>query len=293
MTYQLTKRVATALLAVASAVFATSAAAQVDAEPLPGDPRLVVFSFDPNNSFRIHTRPQVTTHIQLDRGESVSLLAVGDSVGWITAHKDNNVFIKPRFPDTNTSGTLITNKRTYQFVLLANKVDGRWYQRVSFQDPSDQMLASQESDRAKLAALGVQVSAPNDEAIAPVARIQTPALQVQMPGPSPRSGGASPESLNFNFDIEGTGPIRPTQVWDDGQSTFIQMAGGEDMPAVFRLRENEIELVEYTVRGNTLVIPRVLEAGMLKLGTREARFYNRTKVSKRFFGGNDWSGVRQ
>jgi type IV secretion system protein TrbG len=245
-----------------------SAFAQVDAEPLPGDPRLVVFPYDENNSYRVFTRPMASTHIQLDNDERVKIIAMGDTAGWMTANRDNNVFIKPRYPNINTSGTLITNKRTYQFVFRSTTENGRWYQRVSFNNPSEMLIEASDTSREQLAAA---VSTPRATPTAVTSEVRgNPAV--------------SPELLNFDYDIVGDSSVRPVNVFDDGFATYIQIKKPEDVPAVFRLLSKDVELLEYVLKANTIVIPRVLDAGLLKLGKEEARFYNRQKVKKKFFG---------
>ncbi len=245
--------------------------AQVDAEPLPGDPRLVVFQYDENNSYRVFTKPLATTHIQFDNDERVKVLALGDTVGWITAQKDNNVFVKPRYPNSSTSGTLITTKRTYQFVFKSTTENGRWYQRVSFQNPSDMLIEASDADRRQLAAAVAE--RPSPSAVEERSNQSVP-----------------PELMNFNYEVSGDARIKPLNVFDDGVATYIQIRQAEDVPAVFRLVDKEVELVEYVLKGNTIVIPRVLEAGLLKLGNQEVRFYNLKRGGKGLFGGYSFEG---
>ena len=92
-------------------------------------------------------------------------------------------------------------------------------------------------------------------------------------------GGSSvrPEQLNFNYEVSGDAALRPSTIYDDGQFTYIQLRSDQDVPAVFRLIGKEVELVEFVLKGSALVVPRVLEAGMLKLGNSEARFHNKAK----------------
>lgn len=263
---------------IVTGAFAT-AHAQVDAEPMPGDPKLVTFSYDPNNSFRIFTRPLASTHIELEKDEKVKVLALGDTAGWITAYKgDNNIFIKPRFPNTNTPGTLITTKRAYQFVFRSTTENGRWYQRVSFVNPDDIAIDATEVDRARL-----QSAAGSSEKV-----------EKGEPRAHRLTLATSPEKLNFNYEIVGDAPFKPTAVFDDGESTYIQIRSGQDVPALFRIvSEKDIELVEYILKGNTLQVPRVLDGGLLKLGMQEVRFYNKTRVKKGFFGGFELSNGGQ
>lgn len=262
------------LLAVTLSLAGLLAHAQVDADPLPGDPKLVVFQYDENNSYRVYTKPLAGTHIQLDTDERVKVLALGETTGWITAQKDNNVFIKPRYPNINTSGTLITTKRTYQFTFRSTTESGRWYQRVTFVNSNDMLIEGSDSDRLQLAA----------------------AVKEK---PLETSGGRNnqsfaPELLNFNYEVTGDISIRPTTIYDDGSSTYIQVRSVEDVPAVFRLLDKEIELVDYTLRNNnTIVIPRILDSGLLKLGNHQAQFHNLTRVRKGFLGTYSVMGAGQ
>lgn len=254
------------ILAVFLAFGACLAHAQVDADPLPGDPKLVVFAYDENNSFRVFTKPLASTHIQLDNDERIKILTLGDTASWMTAQRDNNLFVKPRYPNISTSGTLITTKRTYQFVFWSTTENGRWYQRVSFQNPNDMMIETTDADRRQLSV------AVKDQANPP-------------PGASQVAQSVAPESLNFNYEVTGEANIKPTNIFDDGASTYIRIRNAEDVPAVFRLVDNEVELIDYVLKGNTIVIAKVIDAGLLKLGNQEVRFYNLNRVSKKMFGG--------
>lgn len=255
------------LLALVLSLTTVFGHAQVDADPLPGDPKLVVFQYDENNSYRVFTKPLASTHIQLDNDERVKILALGDTAGWITAQRDNNVFVKPRYPNISTSGTLITSKRTYQFMFRSTTESGRWYQRVSFQSPSDMMMEVVQDDRKQLTAV-------TSERVGESSGVESKIAQP-----------VSPEALNFNYEVSGDPSVKPINIYDDGFATYIQIRQAEDVPAVFRLIDKDIELVDYVLRGNTIVIARVLDAGMLKLGNQEARFYNKTRVAKKWFGG--------
>lgn len=240
--------------------------AQVDADPLPGDPKLVVFQFDANNSYRVFTKPLASTHIQLDNDERLKIFALGDTAGWMTAQRDNNVFIKPRYPNISTSGTLITNKRTYQFIFRSTSENNRWYQRVSFQDPNDMMIEATEIDRRQLANLVTEKPGSS------VAEIKT-------------SQPVSPELLNFDYEVSGDAGIKPANIFDDGFATYIQMRQAEEVPAVFRMVDKDVELVDYILKGNTIYIPKLLDGGMLKLGNQEVRFVNRKRAGKNFLNG--------
>lgn len=213
---------------------------------MPQDTRLVVFRYDPNDSYLLLTRPGAVTHIALEPDESVVALALGDTVQWIVQDKGPNVFVKPVRPDLYTSGTLVTNRRTYQLGLRSSPEGGAWYQRVSWTFPGLIALA-READGGE-------------------PRGTTPSAQ---PGLERSAGeGVRIERLNFEYRISGRAPFRPVQVLDDGRFTHIQMPVSlQEMPAVFVVGESgEGERVNYLVRGRFLVVQRLADRFLLRLG---------------------------
>jgi len=260
--------------AVGLACLMGGASAEVKPLSMPGDPKLVVFPYDANNSFRILARPRAVTHIELAPDERVRILALGDTVSWQAVDKENNVFIKPTYPRQSAAGTLVTTKRTYQLLLVAGDEDDKFYQRVTFQYPDVIAREAADADRAMLAP--EDLAAGNRADAAKSARGASAAA-------APTLDAAS---LHFSFDIEGDAQFKPQQIYHDGRSTFIRFDSGVvDIPALFRLREGTaLELVEYANRGNLLIVGRVLEAGLLKLGEHEVRFFNRDMLRTTFFG---------
>lgn len=239
--------------------------ALTEAEPLPGDPKLVEFRYDPNNSFRIFTRPLASTHILLEPDERIKQLALGDTSSWVWAHRDNNLFIKPKYPNISTPATLITNKRDYQFLFRSTTESGRWYQRVSFGDQSKLAIDATDEDRQELASAAAESKTGS--------------------AGTTRAPNVRPEQLNFNYDMDGDAGIKPASIYDDGLATYLVLRSDQDVPAVFRSVNGEIELVEFSIRGNAIVVPRVLEGGLLRLGTQEVRFVNRAKSGAQALSG--------
>ncbi len=235
------------VLACAGPGVASVAAQQVPL-PMPQDTRLVVFRYDPNDSYLVLTRPGAVTHLALEADESVVALALGDTVQWIVQDKGPHVFVKPIRPDLYTSGTLVTNRRTYQLALRSSPEGGAWYQRVSWIIP-DMLVVARDSREAN-------------------------------PGPRSRQGdrgredrdqvdGIRIERLNFEYRMHGQAAFRPTQVFDDGRFTYIQMpAALQEMPALFVAGDSgEGELVNYTLRGRYLVVHRLADRILLRLGS--------------------------
>ena len=213
---------------------------------MPQDTRLVVFRYDVNESYLLLTRPGAVTHLALEPDETVVALALGDTVQWIVQDKGSNVFLKPIRADLYTSGSLVTNRRTYQLGLRSSPEGGAWYQRVSWTYPELLAIAREPSARE--------------------ARGAAPAARADRERTAPE--GVPVERLNFDYRISGRAAFRPVQVLDDGRFTYIQMpASLQEMPALFVAGESgEGELVNYLVRGRFMVVQRLADRFLLRLG---------------------------
>ena len=76
------------------------------------------------------------------------------------------------------------------------------------------------------------------------------------------------ERVNFGWSITGSAPFRPTIVFDDGRFTYIRLPAVQDMPALFAIDAGQMRVIDYAVRGDTMVVPRVSEAFVLRLGSQ-------------------------
>jgi type IV secretory pathway VirB9-like protein len=130
----LSRAVATVVLFAAGACVIAPANAELIATPLRGDSRLVQFNYDADNTYLVLAKPKAVTHVQFAVDELIQSVAAGDTANWeLTPTKNRkNLFIKPKFDDSDTSMTVITDKRTYQFVLRSTGDGKKWYQRVNW-----------------------------------------------------------------------------------------------------------------------------------------------------------------
>lgn len=267
---------AVAALAASSLLTALPAAAELIATPLRGDTRLVEFQFDPDNTFLVLSKPRAVTHLQFAPDEQIMSVAAGDTSNWeITPTKNRkNLFLKPKFEDLETSLTVLTDKRPYQFVLKSTTDGKKWYQRVSWVYSSQVVLeldpaaASDAADAASTAAAANQGTSTSPSAVRPE-------------GPA----GINPEAMRFSYRIEGDAKFRPEIVFDDGRFTYFRMpADLQEQPALFAVIEgNDFSLVNYTVNGNFIVAQRLLDTAVLKLGKPEVRV-TRVEAKRNWLG---------
>lgn len=253
------------VLAAVLICFATTASAQLSPTPLRGDSRLVQHIFDADNTYLVLTKPKAVTHLQFGADELIQSVAAGDTANWeLTPTKNRkNLFIKPKFDDMTTSMTVLTDRRTYQFVLQSTGEGRKWYQRVSWvYGESLLTLDGTVSDASE---------APGPEKRAATAEPGRTQAN-QMPA------GLQAENLRFNYEISGDAPFRPLVVFDDGRFTYFKLATSlQEMPALFAVIEgNDYSLVNFEIKGDYLVAQRLLEHAVLKLGKAEVKVQRST-----------------
>ena len=247
-----------ALLAALAALGCGGAGAEMLATPLRGDTRLVEFAYDPDNTFLLLARPKAVTHIQFAPDETIQSVAAGDTVGWEFTPTRNrrNLFVKPRYENQETSLTVLTDRRSYQFLLRSTGEGRKWYQRVSWLYPTELVLTMEGAADAEAA--GVESAARPAASSPPAAAV----------GPS-----VAPEALRFGYEIRGDAPFRPRVVFDDGRFTYFQLPPAlQELPALFAVvDEQDYSLVNFEIKGDYLVAQRLLPAAVLKLGRAEVR----------------------
>lgn len=239
--------------AAASAAPAKKAVVVVDtgvqAIPMARENRIVQYTYSPDVIFRIFTRPNLHTHIELGEDEGLKEKPMlGDTVQWKASGGPRNLYIKPLHENIETSMTVVTSKRVYQFQLISG---GNYlHQKVSFEFPDrdaeiklrqDQEVARDTAEGDRLAS---QVLAPNTD----------------------------PASLDFNFEVVGEAPFKPTSVYTDAKFTYLRLPNVQDTPVVFLLDEaGNPSLINYKVKDNLIIVERVAKRLLLKIGAAEVR----------------------
>lgn len=253
---------AVAVLVVGASVV-VPAGAELIATPLRGDSRLVQFNYDADNTYLVLAKPKAVTHIQFAVDEMIQSVAAGDTANWeLTPTKNRkNLFVKPKFDDSDTSMTVITDKRTYQFVLRSTGDGKKWYQRVNWVYASDMLMAVDGADDVAVGSPATADKKPQAE------------LPRRTSGAEPVIGRVQPEALRFSYEIVGDAPFRPLVVFDDGRFTYFKLASSlQELPALFAVIDgSEYSLVNFEIKGDYLVAQRLLDKAILKLGKAEVR----------------------
>ena len=238
------------------------AAALMTIAALPGplaaqDPRLVEREYSPSEIVTIEGKVNVQATIRFAPGESVQNIAIGDSQKWqVTPSRNTNlVFVKPLAERASTNMTVVTDRRVYLFDLVASPSNRAPLYVLNFTYPEEFLVEAEmptpEEDPAVLAS-AVELAAANDDYAV-----------------------IDPETLNYAWSVTGAAGLLPSEIYDNGDATFLSWPAGAAVPAILVRDEAGTEgPVNYAVRGDLIVIDQVPGEIILRSGEDFARIVN-------------------
>jgi len=237
------------------------AATTIAAPALAGDSRLVERLYDPNEVVRVDGKAGVQATIRFDEDEHIENVAIGDSQKWqVTPNKRANLlFVKPLTERAATNMTVVTDRHTYLFDLVASPANRSPVYVLGFvypEEPEDVQQAEAEGAVPGAAPTAVEVAAASD----PYAVVD-------------------PAELNFAWDSKGAVQLLPQRVYDDGNATFLTWPAGTAMPAILiKDHKGDEGPVNFAVRGETIVVEGVPREIVLRSGEDSATLTNRGPV---------------
>ncbi|MEZ4703521.1 MAG: TrbG/VirB9 family P-type conjugative transfer protein [Rhodothermales bacterium] len=229
------------------------------------DTRLVSHMYDENEVVRIDGKLGVQATIGFAEDEHIENVAVGDAAKWqITPNKRANLlFVKPLEASARTNMTVVTDRRTYFFDLVASP-RARPVYLLRFAYPQEDKPEGQEQPGLA----GLDGAGLND------------AERALLEG-DPLGTPADPAMLNFAWEKKGTQRLLPARVYDDGNATYLVWGAKQEVPAILvRNEKGEEGPVNYAVRGATIVIDDVPALILLRSGKAQATLQNRGEPRK-------------
>ncbi|MBT8248246.1 MAG: P-type conjugative transfer protein TrbG, partial [Acidimicrobiia bacterium] len=222
----------------------------------------VVYPFDQSQPV-VRCSPLRACDIELQPGELVVGVAVGDAERWITSplssgDPDNptpHVIVKPKEYDLATNLVIGTTRRTYHLGLISiagPRVEAgelAYYRHVAFYYPDEIVrywATAEELERQRESKRQASVMA------------ETSAVSV--------------DQLNFSYAIKGDKKIAwtPTHVFDDGQHVYIRLpaaARATDLPAVLvEVDGGGMAVSNYRLQGSWYVVDGLFQRAELIVG---------------------------
>ncbi|RWK45261.1 MAG: P-type conjugative transfer protein TrbG [Mesorhizobium sp.] len=188
--------------------------------------------------------PLQVCDIELEAGEAVRDVLVGDTVRWKVEPATSgaaggqaiHLIVKPSEPGIVTSMVVTTSRRTYHIQLKSHQA--QYMARVGFEYPEDVSK--------KLADVNARMEAST------------------IPG-----AGVPAEQLQFGYSISGSTRWRPSRVYSDGIKTYIQFPrsiAGQDAPVLFVVSGGQNRIVNYRMKNDMMIVDYHVDKAVLVSG---------------------------
>jgi type IV secretory pathway VirB9-like protein len=218
----------------------------------------------PRTLIQLQTRLRYTTMIVLPEGEEILDVVCGDKDFWVVNATQNMAHVKPAKEGSSTNLNLVTGSGAVYSFLLTEKAGGTPDLKVYVNaDPSAPKSKPKFYSAAQVEELQSELTQARAavEAAARHANDEIAAYQQQYPG-----------RLQFTYGTQKyEKPFLVKAIWNDGQFTYIK-AEAKELPAVYETKDGAPAVVNFQVRGDTYVVPKVLERGYLALGKERFPF---------------------
>ena len=213
-------RLSIGLLALCLGFNCSQAMAAKTPQSLSTDSRVRHVMYDPNQVYEIIGTYGYQTSLEFAQDEEVKVVSLGDTIAWQTVPYNNRVFLKPVEPRAATNMTVITNKRTYYFMLSSSKLSKETTFLVRFKYP------------------------------------QSPSpVTAQNPKPKATNTGFDPEKINLDYSTAGHKHAIPLdRVMDDGQFTFFRFSQNGEIPTIYTVGPDGTESIVNTRREGAYVV---------------------------------------
>jgi P-type conjugative transfer protein TrbG len=223
--------------------------------------------------------------VVLEPGELVLSTSLGDAERWLVQAAASGaggatpiLVVKPIACDLSTNLVVATDRRIYELALdsppcrNADSGDATYNPRLQytgvtrFYYPDE--LVRRWAGEEELARAEAERASQGRTPLAPAARLA---------------------HLNFDYswDRARRWPWVPSQVFDDGEHTYLALSPGArlaDMPLLFALGpRGELTLINHHLEGQTLIADRVLERAVLVVGAASNRDAQRLEIVNRAY----------
>lgn len=180
--------------------------------------------------------PMEISDIELEPGELVNEILVGDSARWLVESGTSvgnvtHIFVKPLDAGLQTSLVVTTNKRTYHMKLVSQKTGHMPYTGFLYQE---QALALANKDKKDRTWATTEI---NGQAV-------------------------DLSNLDFGYSVSGKAPWKPIQVYNDGRQTFIKLPESTrrtEAPVLLARQGKKEMLVNYRFKNNAFEVDGLFE----------------------------------
>jgi type IV secretion system protein VirB9 len=221
--------------------------------------------YHPNDIVSVKAKMHYTTLIQLPTAEKIMQAATGDKDYWIIDLVANYCFLHPAKPGIHSNLNLITDRgNVYSFTLDDEEADAPDL-KVVIEDSEASTLTSAEGTRKFVPAGELQTAEAQAQAAQARARNEIDQFRAEYPT----------KTLQFDYLFQNKKPFDVTAIYHDDRFTYIRSSTAEKF-AVYQLADGKPDLIDFQLRDDTYILPKVIEQGYLQLGKHKLSFERRS-----------------
>jgi type IV secretion system protein VirB9 len=211
----------------------------------------------------IRAKVKYTTLIEVPPSEKIMEAATGDKDFWIVDVVGNFCFVHPAKQGISSNLNLITDKgNIYSFTLQDISASA---------DSPDLKVIVEPADRSAI------VAASGPPQFVPAAQLaqsqqQLAVMQSHVTQAVDEYKSAYPLQLKFDYTFRANeAPFDIQSIYHDDKFTYIKTNAPEKF-SVYEMRDGKPNLVNYELRDNTYIIPKVMDGGYVELGKKRMDF---------------------
>ena len=194
--------------------------------------------------------PMQVCDVELQKGEKVHEVVVGDSARWMVEtgatgsgkNETVHLFVKPVDAGLESTAVVTTDRRVYHLRLISQRSGHTPYVGFTYSDQLKIELAEKRAAEAREAHWNsTDIEGQNVDL----------------------------SKLNFAYTVKGKASWKPERVYDDGRQTYIRLPEGSslpEMPVLLVRKGSESIMVNYRVVDQALVVDGLFEKISLVLG---------------------------
>ena len=215
------------------------------------DGRIRTLAYDPDQIVRILGKAGIQSTIEFAPDERIENVAVGDSAAWqITPNRRASLlFVKPLNARSRTNMTVVTDRRTYMFDLVAG---------------------------SSMPVYALKFSYPNEKPVQPATQpVQQVAASAQ-----PSAAATTADKLHFDWKTKGNSKLLPARVFDDGAALYLAWDKETPLPAILTQSEDRKEgPVNFRMSGEYIVVSPIPQNLVLRYGNRVAVLWPTRRIA--------------
>lgn len=235
--------------------------AMADKTPRNGsaDGRIKTVAYNEHDVVTVTAHYGFSSMIEFGSEEQILTISIGDTVAWTFLETGNRLFLKPVEDMADTNMQVVTNKRVYNFALVAKQA---------------------QSHRDRSLTFALKFRYPQDELAAEQLRLVQAEAKRNHPSLVVPEHSFKADSVNMEYTRKGAELIAPRRVFDDGQFTYFAFNENVPTPAIFAVDSEKNEtLVNYHKQGKYIVVQRTAAQFTLRHGNEVTCVFNKHYLS--------------